>query len=140
MGRSVRSRARCQECRSRSFARLLGPVLLVAGVGMLLDPRGYRAMAEEFLASRALIYISGLIALVTGLAIVNFHNRWAFGWRVIITIFGWLSLIGGVVRILAPDRVKHIGAAFLDKTETMRIAGIVVVALGAILSIAGYVR
>ena len=122
------------------LARLLGPVLLVMGIGMLLDPRGYRAMAEEFLASRALIYISGLIALVTGLVIINFHNRWAFGWPVIITIVGWLSLIGGVVRLLAPDRVKRIGAAFLDKPETMRIAGIVVVALGAILSIAGYVR
>jgi uncharacterized protein YjeT (DUF2065 family) len=122
------------------LARLLGPVLLVMGIGMLLDPRGYRAMAEEFLASRAFIYISGLIALVTGLVIVNFHNRWAFGWPVIITIFGWLSLIGGVVRLLAPDRVKRIGEAFLGKPETMRIAGIVVVALGAILSIAGYVR
>jgi uncharacterized protein YjeT (DUF2065 family) len=125
---------------STVLARLLGPVLLVMGIGMLLDQRAYRAMAEEFLASRALIYISGLIALVTGLVIVNFHNRWAFGWPVIITIFGWLSLIGGVVRILAPDRVKRLGSAFLDNAETMRIAGIVVVALGAILSIAGYVR
>jgi uncharacterized protein YjeT (DUF2065 family) len=125
---------------STVLARLLGPVLLVMGIGMLLDQRAYRAMAEEFLASRALIYISGLIALVTGLVIVNFHNRWAFGWPVIITIFGWLSLIGVVVRILAPDRVKRLGSAFLDNAETMRIAGIVVVALGAILSIAGYVR
>jgi uncharacterized membrane protein len=122
------------------LARLLGPILIVMGAGMLLNQRSYRAMAEDFLASRALIYLSGLIALVAGLSIVNFHNVWALGWPVIITILGWLMLIGGSIRILAPDSVKRIGSTFLEKPEMIVIAAVVVIVLGAILAIAGYVR
>ena len=33
-----------------------------------------------------------------GLAIVLVHNVWTFDWRVIITILGWLAVLGGIFR------------------------------------------
>lgn len=36
------------------LAQLIGPGFLVIGLGMLLNRDGYRAMAQEFLKSRAL--------------------------------------------------------------------------------------
>ena len=38
------------------LAKLIGPILIVIGVGMLVNARVYRALAEEFLRSHALIY------------------------------------------------------------------------------------
>jgi uncharacterized protein YjeT (DUF2065 family) len=120
------------------IARLLGPMFLVMGAGMAIGPQHYRDMAREFLASRALIYIAGILAFLPGLAIVLTHNVWVFDWRLIITIFGWLGLVGGTFRLLFPAQVKAIGSALLDHTAWLRGAGVAVIVLGAVLSYFGF--
>jgi uncharacterized protein YjeT (DUF2065 family) len=123
---------------SHFLASLLGPLFFVMGIGMAATPKSWRAMAEEFLASRALIFVAGLLAFVPGLAIVLTHNVWVFDWRVIITIFGWLGLIGGAFRLLFPMQVRAIGTAMLGNVQVLRPAGIAVALLGAVLIYFGF--
>ncbi len=52
---------------------------------MLINRDGYRDMAREFLGSRALIYLAGILAFVPGLAMVLAHNVWVADWRIVIT-------------------------------------------------------
>jgi hypothetical protein len=123
---------------SRFLAQLIGPTFLVIGLGMLANREGYRVMAREFLDSRALIYLAGLLALVPGLAVVLVHNVWVADWRVIVTIFGWLAVVGGVFRLLFPHRVVTIGTRMVESEGYMRVGGVVVLVLGAVLSLRGY--
>jgi hypothetical protein len=120
------------------LAQLIGPLLLVIGVGMAVNADGYRTMAQEFLASRALIYLAGLLAFVPGLAIVLVHNVWAFDWRLIITLLGWLAVIGGIFRLVAPAQVQVMGAAMLARDGWLMGGGIAVGVLGAVLTLVGY--
>jgi cytochrome bd-type quinol oxidase subunit 2 len=120
------------------LAQLIGPVLIVIGVGLLLKKTEFREMATDFLSSRALIFVSGLLTLVTGLAIVLTHNVWEFNWPVIITILGWLSVFGGVFRILFPNSVQSVGTSMLDKPATMTVSGAIQIVLGLWLSYVGY--
>lgn len=120
------------------LAKLIGPALLVIGLGMLINRDGYRTIAREFLASRALIYLAGLFALVPGLALVLSHNVWAADWRVIITLLGWLATVGGAFRILFPEQVTEIGNRVVATPNYMLGGGIAVIALGTILSFYGY--
>jgi uncharacterized protein YjeT (DUF2065 family) len=120
------------------IARILGPMFLVMGAGMVAAPQYYRDMAREFLASRALIYIAGVLAFLPGLAIVLTHNVWVLDWRLIVTIFGWLALVGGTFRLLFPGQVKAIGTTMLEHTAWLRGPGIAVIALGAVLSYFGF--
>lgn len=122
------------------LAKLIGPALLVIGIGMLANREGYRDMAREFLNSRALIYLAGLLAIFPGLAIVITHNVWAADWRAIITILGWLAVIGGAFRIIFPQEVTRIGKRMVAQTNTLLIGGVVMLILGAILSFYGYAR
>lgn len=125
--------------RSFYLARLIGPLLVVIGLGILFNGDVYRAMADEFLKSHALIYLSGLLALVAGLALVNAHNVWSDDWRLLITILGWLAVIGGTLRILVPQQVEAIGHAMVVTHPGVLIfAGLVVVLVGATLSYFGY--
>jgi hypothetical protein len=121
------------------LARLIGPAFLVMGIGMLLNREGYRAMAREFLRSRALIYLAGLLALVPGIAMVLVHNVWVFDWRLIVTLFGWLAVLGGIFRLLFPQQVTALGETMIESESYMLVAAIVVLALGLILSFYGYV-
>ncbi len=122
------------------LAKLIGPTLVVIGIGMLVNRGGYRDMAREFLASRALIFLAGLFAFVPGLAVVLAHNVWTADWRIIITILGWLALIGGAFRILFPQEVTRIGTRVIGNTSIMLIGGVVTLAIGALLSFYGYAR
>jgi hypothetical protein len=120
------------------LARLIGPLMLAVGIGIFVNGQVYRMLADEFLRSRALIYLSGLLTMTAGLAIVLTHNVWRADWPVIITILGWLALIGGAVRIIAPQGTERVGRRMLKSKHGVTIAGVVWVAIGAILCIFGY--
>jgi hypothetical protein len=125
--------------RSLFLARLIGPLFIVIGVGMMLNGAVYRALAEQFLHSHALIYLSGLLTLTIGLALVNAHNVWERDWRLIITVLGWLSLAGGTLRILAPQWVEQIGLSVMGFAPALPIGGVGIAILGLVLGYYGYV-
>jgi hypothetical protein len=122
------------------LAQLMGPVLLAAAIGLLLDRAGYRAMALELLASPALIFLSGLLTMTAGLAIVLHHNVWVAGWPVLITIFGWLGAIGGAARMALPQLTRSVGETMLDKPAVLTVGGAAWAAIGALLCYFGYFR
>jgi hypothetical protein len=120
------------------IARILGPLLGMIGIGLLLESETFRAMAAEFLHSSALIYLTGIITLAVGLAILNVHHLWERDWRVVITIFGWLFLIGGIFRLLAPSLVRRMGESFIAHQRWPIAGAVVTLALGAFLTVVGY--
>jgi len=122
------------------LAKLIGPVLLVAAIGLFINTAGYRAMAQEFLRSPALLYLAGMLTMTAGLAIVLNHNVWAANWPVLITILGWLAVVGGAVRMALPDVTRKLGDSMLRNDRTLQIGGGVWLAIGAILCFFGYFR
>ncbi len=122
------------------IARLIGPVMLVVGLAVFANPRGFRDMAEEFLASRALMFLSGLLLMPAGLAIVLTQNVWTADWRVLITLLGWLIAIGGALRLFGPLFVVKAGHAMLNKPYFTSIAAAVWVVLGLLFCFFGYLR
>jgi hypothetical protein len=122
------------------LAKLIGPVMLVAAVSFLIHTKVYRTMAQEFLRSAALVYLSGVLTMTAGLAIVLAHNVWAADWRVLITIFGWLALIGGAVRIVLPEQARAFGERRLRSDTVLRVGGAIWAVVGAIFCFYGYAR
>ena len=120
------------------IAKLMGPVIAVAGLGFLFNRRAFQEMASDFLESTGIIVMSGMLALVLGLAIVNAHNVWVADWPVIITIFGWLAIIGGIMRITMTDIVRSIARKMLSYTNFITAEAIILIGLGAWLSYVGY--
>ena len=120
------------------IARLIGPVMLVVGLAVLVNQRAFRELAEEFLASRALLFLSGLLIMPAGLAIVLTHNIWAADGRVMITLFGWLNVIGGAVRLFAPAYVMQTGRAMLKRPQFIPVAAAIWVVAGSLFCIFGF--
>jgi uncharacterized membrane protein len=122
------------------LARLLGPVFVTIAIGVLVNGAVFRAIAEESLRSHALIYLTGLFAITAGVAILLNHNVWAADWRVLITLFGWLAAIGGAQRIIWPQGTEAAIHWFLANPTSLVVAGIVWLAIGAVLCFYGYFR
>jgi hypothetical protein len=120
------------------IAKLAGPVLLVAAIAMLANPTDIRDIAREFLKSRALVYVTGVLAMLGGLAIVINHTVWVANWPVLITVLGWALVIGGAARIACPSVVESVGNAMIPNPMVMRVAGAVWALIGAFLIYQGY--
>ena len=102
------------------IARFIGPVALVAGFAMLANRTYYTELMATISNNKTMLFIAGFLALTIGIAITTFHNLWVSDWRVIITLFGWLSILGGVVRLVFPgaaiamaDRIAKSGTLLM---------------------------
>jgi hypothetical protein len=126
--------------RSIFLARLLGPTFAAIALGILINLGMYESMIAEALHPGILFYLSGLLSLLAGLAIVNLHNTWCADWRVIITVLGWLMTIGGIIRIVVPQVAIAIGSTIYSGRGPTIVVALIVGALGAFLSFKGYVR
>jgi hypothetical protein len=124
--------------RSHFLAKLIGPVFIVGGLGMLFNAAAFRVMFERSLHDHMLIYLTGVLSLPAGLAIVVLHNDWKWRWPVMITVIGWLMVIGGIVRMLAPQMIEAFGLSLISYPNFFIIDGGIAVLLGVLLSYFGY--
>jgi uncharacterized membrane protein HdeD (DUF308 family) len=53
------------------------------------------------------IYLSGVLLFIAGLAVVRAHNVWARDWTVLITLTGWFCLALGLVRMFAASSYRQ---------------------------------
>jgi hypothetical protein len=124
---------------SLTVARLVGPVLCTVGIAMLVNEAAYRDIAQQFIANPAIIYISGVLLLTAGLAILNAHPLWTRDWRSVVTLIGWIATMGGVWRIFGPKFVPFVGGAIIASPHFFLGLGIVLLALGSFITFKGYV-
>jgi hypothetical protein len=127
---------------SKYIARLMGPVLAVIGIGMamglMMEGDTFSSLLKEFIGSRPAIFITGILALTAGIAIVNAHNLWVPDWRVIVTILGWLLVLRGVMLLVFPAAVQTIGDRLAAHPSGVIAGAAISFVLGAILCIQGY--
>ncbi len=125
---------------SKTIAGLIGPTLVAIAAAMLLNLGSFPAMAEQVSREPALIFLSGILLFVAGLAIVRAHNVWTGGWPVLVTVLGWLAIVGGVVRLFLPIQGAALAASFGQRTGVIVVAAVVFLVAGAFLSWKGYSR
>jgi hypothetical protein len=122
------------------IARLVGPLFVALGVGILLTLALYTDMIAEAVQIPTLIYIWGVLALTAGLAMLNVYRAWTSDWRVIVTVLGWLFVIAGVIRIVLPRVTATMATTIFSGPTAMAITAVIVLVVGGFLSFEGYRR
>jgi hypothetical protein len=125
---------------SRTIAGLIGPTLVAIALGMLLNLSSFPLLAEQVSHEPALIFLSGILLFVAGLAIVRVYNVWASGWPVLVTVLGWLALLGGLIRILFPTGLARIASGLAQSTGFIAVMAVVLLVVGGFLSFKAYSR
>lgn len=121
-----------------SIFQILGLVYLVIGLGMLANPRFYKVMLNKMIDNEAVLLVMGLLVLVIGYFLVAYHNIWIGGRTIIITIFGWLALLKGLMMTVIPEKsIKFYNFIKVSKGQ-LSVYGIIVFVLGIIFTYLGY--
>ena len=119
---------------SKRIAALVGPtiVAMVASEFPLVQPHLYDAQIPP------VVYLSGVLMFVGGLAIVRVHNKWPRDWTVLVTLSGWFFLALGLFRMFAAGAYER-GSAQTSATVFMILEGALFV-LGLIMTFQAYRR
>ena len=119
---------------SKRIAALLGPiiVMMVASEFPLVQPHLYDAQIPP------VVYLSGVLMFVAGLAIVQAHNVWQRDWTVLVTLSGWFFLLLGLFRMFAAGLYQR-SSARASSTFFIILEGILFV-VGLILTLRAYSR
>ena len=120
------------------IAKILGPTYLIIGLGILRNGALLSAVIRDFAESPALLYLSGVLSLLIGTWIVRIHSAWNADWTLVITLLGWIAIIRGAVRLLAPEWSQATMLASAERSPLIQIAGAAALVLGGILTAGGY--
>lgn len=117
---------------SKRIAGLVGPtiVAMVVSEFPLVQPHLYDAQIPP------VVYLSGTLMFVGGLAVVRAHNRWTIDWTLLVTLSGWFFLVLGLFRMFAAGAYQT-GSANTSATVFMTLEGMLAV-VGLVISFQAY--
>ena len=120
-------------------ARIVGPLLVVAGVMLITQSHRMMAALGSFMLDPATFMLAGFLSLAAGLALLTLHNRYDSLTAIIVSAVGWLMALRGGVVLLAPTLVTT-AADFISRTpNALPLVGCVMALLGVWLSYTGYI-
>ena len=119
---------------SKRIAGLVGPtiVAMVAAEFPLVQPHLYDAQIPP------VVYLSGVLMFVGGLAIVRAHSYWARDWSLLVTLSGWFFLVLGLFRMFAASLYQRASASTAS-TTFMVLEGMLLI-VGLVMTIKAYSR
>lgn len=119
---------------SKRIAALVGPTLVAMLVSEfpLVQPHLYDAQIPP------VVYLSGVLMFVGGLAIVRAHNHWTRDWTVLVTLSGWFGVVLGLFRMFAAGQYQR-GSASTSSATFVALEGILLV-IGLVMTFKAYSR
>jgi hypothetical protein len=119
---------------SKQIASLIGPTLVATLVSEfpLVQPHLYDSQIPP------VVYLSGVLMFVAGLAVVRAHNVWARNWTVLVTLTGWFFLVLGLIRMFAAGQY-HQAAAGTRSVVFIVLEGVLLV-IALVITYQGYRR
>ncbi|MEQ1581004.1 MAG: hypothetical protein ABL964_10460 [Steroidobacteraceae bacterium] len=107
---------------SRQIAGLVGPTIIamVASEFPAVQPHLYDQQIPP------VVYLSGTLMFIGGLAVVRAHNRWVRDWTALVTLAGWFFLALVLFRMFAADLYQQ-RSADAGATVFMVLEGILFV-------------
>lgn len=129
--------------RTRMFARVMGPYMVIIAAVVALRPDDMRAMLSKFEADPVLSFVTGVFTLLFGLVIIALHPYWRGGAAIIVSVVGWLLAAQGLLLVAGSHAYFAVASSAVD-TMGWAHAGaaaevLIVLFLGLYLAVIGWV-
>jgi hypothetical protein len=121
------------------LAQLIGLLQIFVGASILFQKRVFMRVLNDLAENRTALFMVGVALLVSGLSVVLTHNVWNAGFLpLVITLIGWILILRGILSMfMSGDGVARMIRWF--KVEEFSWAyAILVLAIGAYLTWAGF--
>jgi hypothetical protein len=126
------------ESRTRMFARVIGPYLLIVTVTAILRASDMRTLLSEFGANSVWPFVTGAFVLPSGLVVVALHQSWRGAAAILVSLLGWLTTLKGFFLLAIPQTYISWADTALDEMAWWRVAFVVLALAGLYLTYAGW--
>jgi hypothetical protein len=115
----------------------MGPYLVIVPGIVALRAPDMGQLASEFFKSDLAVWFTGAGLLFSGLAIIAFHQYWSSVAAVLISLFGWILALRGLVLLVAPELYERAATA-TDSVPLVRSIFAAILAMGVYLTYVGW--
>lgn len=120
------------------LAKVIGLYLVIVGLGLLVSRAKIISIIKDIVNHPALLFVTGILALIFGDILVMIHNIWVTDWRIVISIIGWLALIKGTIRVVLPEMAFKVLTAFMEYDVFYYMVNLITLVVGVYLLYAGF--
>lgn len=124
--------------RTRMFARVLGPFLVIVDVAAVLRASDMRTLLSDFSASTAWPWMTGAFILIAGLVVVALHQHWHGPAAIIVSALGWLIVARAVFLLFFPDTFMSLADNMIGSTVWLTVACGIAALIGVYLTYVGW--
>ena len=102
------------EARTRGFARVLGPYLVIVALAALVRASDMATLLAEFEANSVWPWETGAFVLLSGLIVVALHQNWRGAAAIVVSVLGWLTTVKGLLLLVIPQRYLSFGDSVVN--------------------------
>lgn len=122
---------------SNYLAEIWGISIVVICFSLLIKPERIKKIFTE-IENEASAFLWGFISFVIGITMILSHNIWVKDWQVIITLFGWISVIKGLSLLFLPNFLIKFTKKIEEKSSYIPFFLIIGVFVGLIITYFGF--
>lgn len=110
-----------------SLGGIFGPFLIILGIWMLFYHANMMKVFTSIRSTPGVLYTLGIVNLLVGLTVLNLFNKWILDLSILVTLFGWLILLRGLLGLFAP---QFLYKKIMSDKKTFKIKGVIVLLWG----------
>ena len=124
--------------RTRMFARVLGPYLVVAAASLVTRAAYVKTLMHAFGDNSVWPWITGAFVLPMGLVVVTLHPYWRGIAAATVSVLGWLTVLKGVALMTFPGAYLSMGQDVMAAAPWWQISVVVTGLAGLYLTAVGW--
>ncbi|ARG60490.1 hypothetical protein PJK45_20385 [Mycobacterium kansasii] len=124
--------------RTRMFARVMGPFLVIVTVTAIARTSEMRMLLTEFRANFVWPWVGGAFTLLTGLVVVALHRHWRGAPAIIVSAVGWMTTLKGFFLMAFPQTYLGFASDAIEAPAWWRGTFIVMALAGLYLTFIGW--
>jgi hypothetical protein len=127
------------QARTRMFARVMGPFLVIITTTAVAHGSGMRTLLTDFGANPVWPWVTGPFILLSGLVVVALHQYWQGATPIIVSLLGWLTTLKGFFLMAFPQTYLSFASTALDAGASWRAGFVAMALMGLYLTFIGWV-
>ena len=133
------SRSHQPRTRTRTFARVLGPFVVIVCITAAARTSEISALMTDFAANALWSWVAGPYLLVGGLVVIVLHPYWRGPAAIVVSTLGWLLALRGLLLLAFPKAFRSMAHSVIGMGDLWRAICIVFVAIGLYLTYVGWI-
>jgi len=128
------------QARTRLFARVIGPFLLILTATAIFRAPQVWERASDYGTDPLLLWVAGAFTLLAGLIVVALHPYWRGAAAIFVSVTGWITAIKGFALSVFPDAGMSTANIAMHAEGWTRAAYVLFALIGLYLTYVGWVR